>query len=161
MILSFFYNFLQFFKSGRKKKRKKEEQWWAETSPNRPTSRRNAPARARVGQFAQRPSGIWITGKESLTLFIYVSDVYTVAPPFLFLRKIRSPTTYGGEHTLRRACTGRNTQRLSFLLGWHQILPLATLIPQLIALIPAEIFLPTTAMKTGDKPTCSRRFKAV
>jgi hypothetical protein len=44
-----------------------------------------------------------------------------------------------------------NTQRLSFLLGRHQILPLPTLIPQLIAWISAKIFLPTTTTKIrGD-----------
>jgi hypothetical protein len=118
-------------------------------------------ASARDGQFAQRPMGIWITRKESHALFIYVSNVCTEAPPFLFLRKTRSSTTDGGEHTLRRACTNKNTQRLSFLLGQHQILPLATQIPQLIALIQAGIFLLTTAMKTEDTPTCFRQFKAV
>jgi hypothetical protein len=93
----------------------------------------NVPARARDVHNAQRTSVIQITGKEPCALFICVSDICLEAPALLFLRRPRSTTTNGGEHDFRRACTGRNMQRLSFLLGRNQILPLATLIPLPIA----------------------------
>jgi hypothetical protein len=49
----------------------------AETSPNRPTSRRNAPAHARDVHFAQRTSVIQIIGKEPCALFISVSNIHS------------------------------------------------------------------------------------
>jgi hypothetical protein len=40
-----------------------------------------------------------MTGKEPYALFIYVSDIYSEAPAFLFLRSARSTTMDGDEHT--------------------------------------------------------------
>jgi hypothetical protein len=109
---------------------------------------KRARAHVRDAQFAQRTPTFKQLIKNPCTLFTCVSDICTEAPPFLFLHKTRSPTTDDGEHTLRRACTGWNTQRLSFLLGRHQILPLATLIHQLIACIPTKISLPRRRQKS-------------
>jgi hypothetical protein len=59
----------------------------------------NAPARARGVSFAQRTPAFQTTNKESCVLFTCVADNCTEAPPFLFLRKVRSPTTDGGAVT--------------------------------------------------------------
>jgi hypothetical protein len=118
-------------------------------------------AHTRDVSLAQRPLVIQIIGEEPLATIHCLSDICIEAPALLFLHRPRSMTTNGGEHALRRACTGRNTQRLSFLLGRHQILPLATLIPQLIARIRVRISLFTITTKIEDKPRCSRRFNAV
>jgi hypothetical protein len=40
------------------KEKENSEQDWAHSSPNQPVTRKNARARARVGNFAQRPSAI-------------------------------------------------------------------------------------------------------
>jgi hypothetical protein len=53
-------------------------------------------ARARCVIFAQWTLTFQTTNKESCALFTCVSDNCTEAPPFLFLRKVRSPTTDGG-----------------------------------------------------------------
>jgi hypothetical protein len=52
--------------------------------------------RARGVHFAQRSLVVWKTRKESSPLFPFLTDICTKAPPFLFLRKVRSPTTDGG-----------------------------------------------------------------
>ena len=57
------------------------------------------PARARIVHFKQRTVVIQITGKEPYALFICVSDIYSEAPAFLFLRSARSTTVDVDEHT--------------------------------------------------------------
>jgi hypothetical protein len=57
------------------KEKENSEQDWAHSSPNQPVTRKNARARARVGNFAQRPSAIWKTGKELVTLFLCFTDI--------------------------------------------------------------------------------------
>jgi hypothetical protein len=63
--------------------------------PKSAHGRRNVPARARVARFAQRTLSIWKTHKESLELFLYVTNIHSLALPFLFLRRVRSPTMDG------------------------------------------------------------------
>jgi hypothetical protein len=97
-----------------------------------PHTGESAPARALGVHFAQRTLAFQITSKESCALFTRVTNICTGAPPFLFLYKPKSPTSNGGESVLRRAKTGRKTQRLCFFVAQHLILPSVTLIPHSI-----------------------------
>jgi hypothetical protein len=66
--------------------------------------------RARVGVFSQRPLAIWKTRKESLRLFLCVSDIRIEAIRVWFLYNVKSPMGIAGEYALPRTCTGRYAQ---------------------------------------------------
>jgi hypothetical protein len=135
-LVSHFYHFLRisynFPSLAVKRKGKRRNSDGLKPARTGPRTGKHAHARPRC-QLCKKALGLQITGEEPRVLFICVSDICSKAPALLFLRKPRSMTTNGGKHAFQRASTGRNTQRLSFLLGRHQILPLATLIPLPIA----------------------------
>jgi hypothetical protein len=99
-LVSYFYHFSRivynFSKPGRKRKRERMNSNGLKPARYGPRPGETHHARARVGSFTQKTSAFWTSSKEPRALFTCVSDIYTEAPPFLFLRKVRSPTTDGG-----------------------------------------------------------------
>jgi hypothetical protein len=75
-----------------------------------PRTGKRARALARVGVFAQRPLAIWKTRKESIAVFLCVSDIRTEALIVWFLYNVKSPMGIAGEHALQRTRTDRYAQ---------------------------------------------------
>ena len=127
--LSFSMISYEFPKSGRKRKRKKVNSNGLKLAQVGPRTGESAPA---VSSLHRGP---WLFEKPLKRPLHYFSVSLTFADrpfPFLFLHKSRSPTTVA-EQWLRRACTGRITQRSALRYDRHLIQPLTTITPQLIA----------------------------
>jgi hypothetical protein len=99
-LVSYFYHFSRIFykfpKPGRKRKRERMNSNGLKPTRYGPCPGESAPMRAHEVSFTQRTPAFQTTNKESCALFTCVSDICTKAPPFLFLHKVRSPTTDGG-----------------------------------------------------------------
>jgi hypothetical protein len=99
-LVSYFYHFSKilynFSKSGRKRKRERMNSNGLKSAQYGPRPGESMSARACEVSFAQRTLAFQITDKESCALFTCVSNNCTEAPPFLFLRKVRSLTTDSG-----------------------------------------------------------------
>ena len=148
--------FYGFPKSGRKRKRKKVNSTRLKLAQTGPCKGESAPAHAPAVSILHR--GPWSFEKPIKNPLHCFSVSLTTALrplPFYFFAR-RNPRPWTVEQWLRRAYTGRKTQRQGLSFVRHLIPTPTTLIPQPIAQIWVGNSLLTMAMETGDNSTCSR-----
>jgi hypothetical protein len=88
---------MDFLSMVEKRKTKKVNSTGLKLAQIGPRTGESAPARAPAVCILHRgPSSFEKTSKESSPLFLCLTDICTKAPPFLFLRKVRSPIVDGG-----------------------------------------------------------------